>query len=432
MKKRTHLIYILFSLWLIIIPLAFNNAWAKEFVVVIDPGHGGRDPGALGKIAREKDINLKVALKLGSMIRSKCKDVRVVYTREKDVFVSLQKRADIANKEKADLFLSIHTNSIKGSSTLKGASTWTLGPASSQENLAVAQRENAVITLEDDYQTRYEGFNPNSSESYIIFDLVQSKYMEESIKLARIVQKHFKNSCKRVDKGVHQAGFLVLRHTAMPSVLVELGFISTPEEELYLSSEAGALNMADGIFRAFIEYKNIYQEQLSQVSVPKNNSTPSRIIPVASRINSNPTRTTGQASSQANSGSKKNTKKVSNALTTPALVVKADKSSKTEVTGTHTHQNLEKDLIFKVQILTASKILDKDDKRFKGLSNVDYYRDGKIYKYTYGASADYNKVVKTRRSVSEKFKDAFIVAFKDGKRIDVNEAIKEFKRKRNK
>lgn len=406
MKRSAFLVYVFFSLWLFVIPFTFGSAWAKEFVVVIDPGHGGRDPGALGKTTKEKDINLKVAQKLGNMIRSKCKDVRVVYTRERDVFVSLEKRAEIANREKADLFLSIHTNSLKGSSTLKGASTWTLGPASSQENLEVAQRENAVITLEDDYQARYEGFNPDSSESYIIFDLVQSKYMEESIKLARLVQKHFKYSCKRVDKGVHQAGFLVLRHTAMPSVLVELGFISTLEEERYLSSEAGASNMADGIFRAFLEYKNTYKEQLSQVATPKNTSTP-----------------------------QKNNTQVAAKTNKPATA-KADKESTSSATTAKDKQSAQKKeestIVFKVQFLTATQLLGKNDKRFKGLSDVDHYLDGKVYKYTYGASTNYNKVLKTRRSISDKFKDAFVIAFKNNKRMDINEAIKEYKKRENK
>jgi len=209
-------------------PLCAGHAVAKEFVVVIDPGHGGNDPGAVGKISKEKDINLKVALKLGSLIRNNCKDVKVIYTRNKDVFVNLNRRAEIANNAKADLFISIHTNALANNKTIKGASTWTLGLAKSEANLSVAKRENSVILYEDDYKTRYAGFDPNSSESYIIFEFMQDKYMSQSVHFASIMQQHFKTTCRRIDRGVHQAGFLVLKASAMPSVLVELGFISTP------------------------------------------------------------------------------------------------------------------------------------------------------------------------------------------------------------
>lgn len=168
----------------------------------------------------------------------------MIYTRSRDVFIPLDRRAEIANNAKADLFISVHTNALAKNRTAKGASTWTLGLAKSDANLEVAKRENSVILYESDYQTRYAGFNPNSAESYIIFEFMQDKYMEQSVHLASLVQKQFRHTCKRVDRGVHQAGFLVLKASAMPSILVELGFISTPEEERYLNSEAGANTMA--------------------------------------------------------------------------------------------------------------------------------------------------------------------------------------------
>ena len=253
-RYRQHILYISLCLGLLIAPFCCSNIGAKDFVVVIDAGHGGHDPGAIGRISKEKNINLNVALKLGKQIQKNCPDVKVVYTRTRDVFIPLNRRAEIANDAKADLFISIHTNALANNRTAKGASTWTLGLAKSDANLEVAKRENSVILYESDYKTRYAGFNPNSAESYIIFEFMQDKYMSQSVHLASLVQKHFRNTCRRVDRGVHQAGFLVLKASAMPSILVELGFISTPEEERYLNTAAGPGTLADGIFRAFLTY----------------------------------------------------------------------------------------------------------------------------------------------------------------------------------
>ena len=245
MKLYKHyILYLSVCLGLWALSFGTSKAEAKDFVVVIDAGHGGHDPGAIGKISKEKNINLKVALKLGKQITQNCPDVKVIYTRNRDVFIPLNRRAEIANNAKANLFISIHTNSVANGKSVKGASTWTLGLAKSNANLEVAKRENAVILYEDDYQTRYAGFDPNSAESYIIFEFMQDKYMEESVHLASLVQNQFKNTCKRTDRGVHQAGFLVLKASAMPSILIELGFISNPEEERYLNSEAGSTSLA--------------------------------------------------------------------------------------------------------------------------------------------------------------------------------------------
>ncbi len=208
---------------------------SDKFVVVIDPpGHGGKDGGAVRGIYKEKDINLAVALILGDLIEENLKDVKVVYTRKKDVFIDLDKRAQIANKAKANLFISIHTNSTAAkSTTASGADTYILGLTRSAENLEVAKRENSVILLEDDYSTKYEGFDPNSTESYIIFEFMTNKYMEQSLKFATHIQKDFKNVAKRTDRGVRQAGFLVLRKSSMPSVLIELGLsITRPKRNI--------------------------------------------------------------------------------------------------------------------------------------------------------------------------------------------------------
>lgn len=225
------------------------------YTLVIDAGHGGKDPGAIGSRSKEKDINLKVALSLGALVEQNCKGVKVVYTRSTDKFVGLDERADIANKAKADLFISIHTNSTATKRGPRGTETYTLGMHRAAENLEVAKRENSVITLESNYEQRYEGFDPNSSESYIIFELMQDQNMEKSVKLAKQIQGQFKSNSGRLDKGVHQAGFLVLRATSMPSVLVELGYINNSAEETFLSSKNGVASMARSIYNAFIAYK---------------------------------------------------------------------------------------------------------------------------------------------------------------------------------
>ena len=235
--------------------LALCAQWAGAYTVVIDAGHGGKDSGAVGKVAKEKNINLAVALKLGELIEANCPDVKVIYTRKTDVFVELHQRARIANKAKADLFISVHTNAMPNKIIRRGTETYTLGMHRAADNLAVAKRENSVITLESNYEQRYEGFDPNSSESYIIFELMQDKNMESSVKLAGLIQKQFRTTAGRVDKGVHQAGFLVLRATSMPSVLVELGYINNPSDVTYLTSTAGVNALAKSIYNAFVAYR---------------------------------------------------------------------------------------------------------------------------------------------------------------------------------
>lgn len=227
----------------------------QAFTLVIDAGHGGKDPGAAGRKSKEKNINLAVALELGRLVAKNCPDVKVVYTRKTDVFVELDERARIANKAKADLFISIHVNSTAARVGPQGTETYTLGMHRAADNLEVAKRENSVITLESNYEQRYEGFDPKSSESYIIFELMQDQNMEKSVRLARLIQQQMRLSAKRVDKGVFQAGFLVLRATSMPSALVELGYINNPTEEQYLTSKNGQAALARSIYNAFVQYK---------------------------------------------------------------------------------------------------------------------------------------------------------------------------------
>ncbi|MCE8826146.1 N-acetylmuramoyl-L-alanine amidase family protein [Bacteroides fragilis] len=411
--RRPHILYILICLWLLVSPSNVSSVWAKDFVVVIDAGHGGHDPGAIGKISKEKNINLKVALKLGNLIKQNCNDVKVVYTRSKDVFIPLDRRAEIANNAKADLFISIHTNALANNRTAKGASTWTLGLAKSDANLEVAKRENSVILYEDDYKTRYAGFNPNSAESYIIFEFMQDKYMEQSVHLASLVQKQFRHHCKRVDRGVHQAGFLVLKASAMPSILVELGFISTPEEERYLNTEEGSSTLAKGIYRAFLSYKREHEIRLtgsSRTALPNDDEvTDAEVAQIDSTESEN--------------------EKPQNTPRTDKLVTEA-KTQRPIVVESTTNNS---EITFKIQILTSSRPLSKNDKRLKGLKDVDYYKENGLYKYTYGASSDYNKVLRTRRNtVTPLFKDAFIIAFRNGEKMNINEAIANFKKRRNK
>ena len=399
--NRPYILYIFICLWLLFLPSCTNHLWGKDFVVVIDAGHGGHDPGAIGKISKEKNINLNVALKVGNLIKRNCDDVKVIYTRSKDVFIPLDRRAEIANNAKADLFISIHTNALANNRTAKGASTWTLGLAKSDANLEVAKRENSVILYESDYKTRYAGFNPNSAESYIIFEFMQDKYMEQSVHLASLMQKQFRQTCRRADRGVHQAGFLVLKASAMPSILIELGFISTPEEERYLNTEEGAGTMAKGIYRAFLNYKREHELRLTGVSktiIPAEEQE-EKNAPVIAQVSPQPAVT---------------------AKTTPKRPIVVESATN------------DSEITFKIQILTSSKPLAKNDKRLKGLKEVDYYKEGGIYKYTYGASSDYNKVLRTKRTITAQFKDAFIIAFRNGEKMNVNEAIAEFKKRRNK
>ncbi|WP_217930816.1 N-acetylmuramoyl-L-alanine amidase family protein [Bacteroides caecimuris] len=416
--NRPYILYISICLWLLFLPSCTNHLWGKDFVVVIDAGHGGHDPGAIGKISKEKNINLNVALKVGNLIKRNCDDVKVIYTRSKDVFIPLDRRAEIANNAKADLFISIHTNALAKNRTAKGASTWTLGLAKSDANLEVAKRENSVILYESDYKTRYAGFNPNSAESYIIFEFMQDKYMEQSVHLASLMQKQFRQTCKRADRGVHQAGFLVLKASAMPSILIELGFISTPEEERYLNSKEGADTMAKGIYRAFLNYKREHELRLTGVSktiVPTEQEEDNALA-----IAPKDTESVNTAPQQEKLLAEARTRPAATAKTAPKRPIVVESATN------------DSKITFKIQILTSSKPLAKNDKRLKGLKEVDYYKEGGLYKYTYGASADYNKVLRTKRTITAQFKDAFIIAFRNGEKMNINEAIAEFKKRRNK
>lgn len=225
----------------------------KPYTLVLDAGHGGKDPGAVGKFSQEKDLNLKLVLEIGKLINEQYPDVKVVYTRSTDVFIPLQKRADIANKNNADLFISIHTNSAEKKEP-RGVETFILGTDRMEANLDVAMRENAVMKLESDYQTTYQGFDPNSIDSYIMFELMQNSYMDQSLRFAEQVQQRFVGHLNRADRGVRQAAFWVLLKTACPSILFEMGFISNPEEERFMNEPASIAQMANALVNAFGAY----------------------------------------------------------------------------------------------------------------------------------------------------------------------------------
>lgn len=409
MKRKVFKILFIFAgLWLFISSVSIK-ASGKEFVVVIDAGHGGHDPGAVGRFSKEKNINLNVALRVGKNIQNNCKDVKVVYTRKTDVFIPLDRRAEIANDAKADLFISIHTNSVAKGNTVRGAETFTLGLARSQSNLEIAKRENSVILIEDDYKQRYAGFNPNSSESYIMFEFIQDKHMEQSVKLAKMVQKQFRNTANRIDRGVHQAGFLVLRATTMPSVLVELGYISTPDEEKYLNSDDGIETMGNSIYRAFLNYKKEHEK-------PLNENKLDIYVKAEEDINDTAPQIAAGKNADIRNNSRGNPLLANNTVKVSVQVVESVSDNRP---------------VFKIQFLTASNPLKKKDPRLKGLEPVDYYKEKGIYKYTYGESADYNKILRMKKSIEAKFKDSFIIAFKNGEKTDVHQAIEDFKRNRN-
>lgn len=402
MHKRIRNIWKRICCWTGLCLLLASPLTAKDFTVVLDAGHGGHDAGAVGRISKEKNINLKVALAVGRLLEQNCRDVEVVYTRKTDKFIPLHGRADVANRAQADLFVSIHTNSLPKGKIARGTETYTLGLHRTKENLAVAQKENSVILIESDYKQRYAGFNPNSAESYIMFEFIQDKNMKQSVRLAQSIQRQFRTTARRNDRGVRQAGFLVLHATSMPSVLVELGYISTPDEERYLNSAQGVSDLSRSIYNAILDYKR-RQPGTSGVGEPAD-------LP-AEDSNNLPTEDVSEESESRAEPEK-----------TPEPTAPVPSQSQTTTDAP----------VFKIQILTSSTRLKTNDRRLKGLAQVEYYVEGGLYKYTYGASTDYNEVYRTRKQILAKFKDAFIIAFRGNEKMNVQQAIKEFKQNKHK
>ncbi|MDD4776825.1 MAG: N-acetylmuramoyl-L-alanine amidase [Fermentimonas sp.] len=361
MKPSERILILLLGVFLTFFYTTSLSAQSRSFTVVIDPGHGGRDPGAVGSTSKEKDIVLSVGLKLGKLIKNNHPDVTVLYTRDKDVFVPLNQRASIANKAHADLFISIHCNALDRRRTSpQGVETFVLGLHRSNDNLDVAKAENAVIMYEDDYSVKYEGFNPNEPESYIIFEFMANEFLDQSVQLASLVQNQLVSNSKRVNRNVRQAGFLVLREVAMPSILVELGYISNKQEENYLKSSSGQTSLANSIYNGFREYK---REHDKKSFVFSNKSPGSSVI--------------RSADTAPSSGGKE----------------------------------------YRIQIFASAHKLENGAPEFKGLGPVDFYTDGGSYKYTYGKTDNASDLKSELREVKKKFKDAFIVEFENGKRV---------------
>jgi N-acetylmuramoyl-L-alanine amidase len=337
----------------------------KIKTVVIDAGHGGKDPGALGKKSKEKDIALSIALKVGDYIEQNIPGVKVVYTRKTDVFIELYKRAEVANKIQADVFMSIHVNA-NVSSKLFGTSTYVMGLHKSQENLEVAKLENSVILKEEGYKNNYRGFDPNSPESHIILTLLQNAHLEQSLVFASKIQDQFRTRAGRKDMGVRQAGLVVLWNATMPAVLIETGFISNPEEEKYLMTDSGQSIIASAIYRAFKEYKSELEKSGS-----------------------------GSAS-------------------------KSSPSNKTDKAH---------NIVFRVQIQVSADKLQPGAKQLYGFTEVKEYQFKGIYKYYVGESSDFNDILAVQSDVRKKVADAFVVAFKNDQPISISEAMKEIGRK---
>jgi len=342
----------------------------KVRCVVIDPGHGGKDPGASGGKIKEKDVVLAIGLKVGALIASNFEDVKVIYTRDKDIFIPLNERAKIANENKADLFISIHANSLPNSKAY-GTETFVMGISKDASNFEVAKKENSVINLEDDYETKYEGFDPNSIDSYIIFSVMQKTYQGHSIAFAQMIEDEFSVRAKRHSRGVKQDGFWVLWSTTMPSVLIETGFLTDGNEEKFIGSENGQDIMASAIYRAFRQYKETIESK--------------------SHFNN-----LNQLNGAGNS---------------------ADEKTKIGQS--------DQDLYFKVQILSSRNQLELDNNYFKDFEYPEEFKSGNWYKYAVGKSVSYSDITRYCEDVKLVYPDAFIIAVKNKEIIKLKDALEE-------
>ncbi|QIA08104.1 N-acetylmuramoyl-L-alanine amidase family protein [Draconibacterium halophilum] len=384
-QKRLKLLLFIVSIFLVVQSFAtkqFSPESQKEgiSVVVIDPGHGGRDLGASFGNAVEKNIVLDIALKLGTTIKDNYPNIKVVFTRTSDIFIPLYKRAEIANKNEADLFISIHVNAVNARS-VQGTETFVLGLHRNDDNLEVAKKENAVILLEDDYNTTYEGFDPNLPESYIMFETMQEEFQGQSVMLASSIQNEFRDYAKRLDRSVKMAGFLVLRETTMPSVLIETGFISHNGERQYLTSEAGRTRLAYSIFRAFKEYKSDIEQRSSFHLVTENNTE------VVNHTSGN----TNSALSDlplAQSGS-------------PARQQNTDK------------------LIYSVQIMALTRKIETTPANFKGEQNIFRIEGQNLSRYFSGNFKSIGEAEQEQNRISTEYPNAFVVALKNNKLISI-------------
>ncbi|MBN1951676.1 MAG: N-acetylmuramoyl-L-alanine amidase [Bacteroidales bacterium] len=403
-KLRNYLLIILFFFT--------NSMWAQETnlnpenkirTVVIDPGHGGKDSGAVGKKGKEKDIALAIGLKLGQYLEENVPDVKVIYTRKTDEFIPLYKRAEIANQNNADLFISIHVNGVS-STKAYGTETLVLGLHRSEENFEVAKRENSVILLEEDHSSRYENFDPNSPESYIIFKYVQNVYDKHSLNFAGYVQDQFRDRARRKDRGVKRQGLLVLAQTSMPGVLVETGFVSNPTEEKYLLSDDGQSYIASAIYRAFKEYKKDFEA----VSLDGSEQL------TAEKAEGNPTTT------EAESEVKTEMKDPAGTSDENIPDSKPVKNEDKPVVDT----NASEGLYFKVQVLSSSTSVPMDSTDFGEFNDIEEFKNGASFKYAVGHKKSYEEILAFSKLVKNRFPDAFIIAVQNGEIIPLQDARK--------
>lgn len=394
LKKR-------FLLYLMIF-FSFAPVWAqssgKTFKVVLDAGHGGNDPGCIGISLKEKTVNLDVALRVGKLISENCPDVQVIYTRKTDVFVELYRRAQIANNQHADLFISFHCNASENNAG-NGVETFVMGLAKSEANQAVARKENAAMLMEKNYQNNYDGFDPNSPESNVIFSLYSSAYLNNSISMASKVQKNLLTVSHLTDRGVKQAGYWVLYKVAMPSILIEMGFLTNATDDAFLSKKDNLDKVAAGIYNAFASYAsaitgtNYKQLPMNGAATPE----PKKIEKV-------------QEPEQS-------------------VAVKEETAQKHEVVEVKKDIPVQKaeaendtDIRFKVQFFASPDKVSTNDKRFQALPNVSCYQENGLWKYTAGNEGSYEAAAEILKEVKKTYGDAFMVAFQGNKKISVNEA----------
>lgn len=369
---RTTLKYLLVSFLVFLTTVASGQMASDKFVIMIDPGHGGRDSGTPGTgryKTTEKDIALDVSLALGKMIEDELHFVDVIYTRTTDVFPTLKSRPVAANNKNADLFISIHCNAQPGrKGTAYGSETYVLGLHKTDANLEVAKRENSVIFLEEDYEENYKGFDPNSPESLIGLMIMQEDYLDQSIELASYIENEFKNTAKRKSRGVKQAGFWVLAQTYMPSVLVELGFLTHRQEEDFLNSRSGKKMMTKSLFNAVKRYAEIWKEKNEGLDLVTTDSN----------------------------------------------------------TNVETPSEIYQDVTFKVQIAASSRDLETKPFNFNGLEDLSKERTGKMYRYFYGATSDYNMIKQKKiEAIKKGYSTAFVVAFRNGERVNLRQLLKD-------
>jgi len=390
--KKQFLVYLL--IFFAAMPVWSQNN-GKNFKVVIDAGHGGNDPGCLGLSLKEKDVNLDVALQVGKLISDNCPDVQVIYTRKTDVFVELYRRAQIANNNHADLFISFHCNASENHAG-NGVETYVMGLAKSEANQAVARKENAAMLMEKNYQNNYDGFNPNSPESSVIFSLYSSAYLNNSISMASKVQRNLVAASHLTDRGVKQAGYWVLYKVAMPSILIEMGFLTNPTDDAFMSKKSNLEKYAIGIYNAFASYASgitgTSYKQLSGAGSPKQETKPSNVKE-----------------------------------TEPEIIAKDEAPKKTEAPEKTDLQNISKEtpdngIRFKVQFLASPDKISDNDKRLKAVSNVGCYHENGLWKYTSGSERTYEAAAEILAQVKKTYSDAFMIAFDGDKKISVSEA----------